>query len=420
MMDYQENEWEREDWERDMNFTIRGDAKYQRKAGKVMIPDRYRNSYLQMYLDDDTDDDTNSSMTSGTTVSSRSVSSIMGICLAGLDNFMYDQPPPSVQKSPHAINLDFSDYPGIVQQILPTTRLQQDQESDWNDDIVIPDHVSLSISSVSTNLYDELIEDDEEPLMATKPPEGVTFPATVPSKPRFTYEREVDDDDDMSGLQFPDDLAHLSSLIEQRKDSKEIPSTRIPNQKVSLALANIERERDDDDFFKDLEIENKTFISKLPQPLSSSSSSNMIKQPTKTIKSKAPTNFISRLARPTPTQHKTSTQLSALEQRNKLLQPKNPVFSRPITTNQRETNGPLTLNHAKFRPSNPVMTERKSPAGFTLIARPKTKAPPKYCTRLDNMDNLNVLPSRLSNTKNTLPIQRICTNTRLAQVKTLP
>ncbi|KAG2210859.1 hypothetical protein INT47_000013 [Mucor saturninus] len=400
-----------------MNFTIRGDIRYQRKADKISVPDRYRHSYHHTYLDDDTDDDTNSSMTSGTTASSRSVSSIMGISLAGLDNFMYNQPPPSVQKTSPTINFDFSEYPGIVQQIVPTTR-QQDQVDDWNDDIDLSDHASFSISSVSTNLYDELIVDEEEPLLDTQPPEGLRSPIAA-TKLRFTYEPETDDDD-MTGLHFPQDLAHLSTLIEQRKASPQISSARTLTQKtrISPLLAGIEREHDDDDFTQGLAIENQAFIAKLPQPVTSTSSSNMIKQPTKLTKLKTPTNFVSRLARPTPIHNKPSTPSPSLTQRTKPVQPRIPIPSSQIPfagPSSREANGPLTLNHAKFRPAHSAMTERKSPAGFTLIARPKTKSPPKYCTRLDNMDNLNVLPSRPAHTRNTPSVHRTGTATRPVQ-----
>lgn len=420
-MDYQEGEWKREDWERDMNFTIHGDVRFHRKAEKSLSPDRYRHSYHHTYLDDDTDDDTNSSMTSASTVStvsSRNVSSIMGISLAGLDNFMYNQPPPSLQRSP-AINFDFSEYPGIVQQIVPTRRPKQDQVNDWIDDIDVSDIASIAVSSVSTNLYNELIE-DEEPLINTAPPAGVVSPViqfqNIRTRSHIAYEIELEEDD-MTGLLFPDDLAHLPTLIEQRKASMLQP-TRVhgPTKTVSPLLSNIERERDDDDFADGITFKTKAFVSThIHSFLTPSTKSNKLQTKT-AVKNKLPTNFVSRLARPTPVNNinRLPEHVPSVAHRATALQPRIPVPSRQISlssvTNPREVNAPLTLNRSRFRPVNTVLAERKSPSGFTLIARPKTKTPPKYCTRLDDMDNLNVFPSKAANNKNTTfrqpPIQR--------------
>lgn len=198
----------------------------------------------------------------------------------------------------------------------------------------------------------------------------------------------------------------------------------------SRFLSTVEREKDDDDFCVGLSIKEKAFTINSPPPISKhmsakssslplSSKSSLMQQ--SRTKGREPTLFTSRLARPSPllnngskqSNHalslakRTNTPQLAPNNKQKLpmntLQPTNPsskFITRQSRTNVKESGTRdntarqyLTMNKSASNannPSNQYPAEKRSATGYTLIARPKTKVT-SYCSRLDNIDNLNDL-----------------------------
>lgn len=394
MMSYQEDDWGRDDWERDMNFTIRSTNNRMLKKTRYtmsfekelpMVSDKYKHSYHHSYFDDD---DANSSVTSGSVLSESGKFSEIDCSLIDLDDFMYTEPPPN-------INYDFSGYPGLVKQIVTSKESKQNQDcNDWSDDIDISKN-EISCLNRSNKIYASHLNTDQFMSPVVKPSKSVN----TLSRPKPRYVPEIEEDHDMSGLDFPDNLDHLSSLIQKKKSSHLLPSsstnlsTRIPKSKASESklFSLAKRENDDDDFSEGLVIQDKAFTM---------TPSAKTPQPSKSTKVKESGIFVSRLARPSPaprsseqyankqplkTKSKQQVMLSSRENEVNNAHYKNKTIPNPSLT--------LTMKRSLIKPTTTF--ERKSATGYTLIARPKGKNNTiKYCTKLDNIDNLNDLPSK--------------------------
>ncbi|GAA5796148.1 hypothetical protein HPULCUR_001517 [Helicostylum pulchrum] len=419
---------EEDDWELDINLGLRSRTNvFRRKGVYSMEPDkelelaceRYKYPYQQYYSDDD---DTNSSVTSGT-LSEVDKYSEIDITLNELDDFMYDDPPQKIIRT-SALNYDFSGFPGVVQKI-STNRYQEVQDNnDWNDDIDIPTKGILSLNHTEKT-YDQHLSLDD--ISITLPPATTNKSVATSSRPllsKFYYAVEKEDDeDDMSGLDFPENMTVLPKRLDEKKKytsvlpfTKTLPTSsllkkNLLQKKSTFLSSSIHRENDDDDFCDGLLIKEKAFT--LP------STSKVTPQRTK---SKEPGHFVSRLARPSPLLNNSSKQSDhaiALSKKSNLpIKLKAPIPSTSLSrhtfssgtkaSRQREAdiaasksrikNTPLVLKKS-LRKTTDATTERKSAIGYTLIAKPKTKKATNYCTRLDNIDNLNDLPSKLPNNR---------------------
>ncbi|KAI8070276.1 hypothetical protein BDF21DRAFT_495881 [Thamnidium elegans] len=410
-----------DDWELDINLGLRlRNNVFRRKGVYSMEPDkeldlaceRYKYPYQHYYSDDD---DTNSSVTSGTLSEADKYSEI-DVTLNDLDDFMFDEPPQKIIRT-SALNYDFSGFPGVVQK-LSTNRHQEVQDNDdWNDDIDIPTKGILSLNHTE-KIYDQHLSLDDI---------SIALPATsnkfVGSRPlsKFHYAVEKDDDeDDMSGLDFPENMGVLPKRLDEKKKynpvsfTKTLPTNNLLKKPATKSnfLSSIHRENDDDDFCDGLHIKEKAF--------SFPSSSKLIPQRTK---NKDSGQFVSRLARPSPLLNNGSKQSDhaiALSKKSNLpIKPKIPApstsrhtfLSGTKASRQREAdiaasknrvkNTPLILKKSLQKTTSALTdaTERKSAIGYTLIAKPKTKKVTNYCTRLDNIDNLNDLPLKQPNNR---------------------
>lgn len=485
-----------DDWELDINFDLgltrsnQHNQIFKRKGVYSMEPDKEldlaceRYKYSQhVYLEDD---DTNSSVTSGMSSKFSEIDSAMN----DLDDFMYDEPPSSPRSSnllwTPITNLELGQFPGVVKKVTLSSRYREVQDNDdWTDDIDIP---TKGMSSLKTTpkVYDQQLsplddvqdlqeEKRDEPLQYrnTNRVESLSFnqqqgkPSLHQEPPRsfsnirpqnlYQYEPEKDDeDDDMTGLDFPENMATLPKRLDEKKSFNYKPATTLPSiakktTKIPISttikgkskfLSSIQRETDDDDFCDGLNIKEKAFSfspSSTTTPVSRSSHLpvnsrlNQLSQ-SRNIRNKETSNFVSRLARPSPllnnssrqSDHavslakRTNVQQSTLNNKQKLpinnSSPRHTFLSGTKASRQREvekaaakngsrnnnTSQYLTINRSLISRSNNNSSkligdnqpaEKKSANGYTLIARPKNKVT-TYCSRLDNIDNLNDLKPR--------------------------
>lgn len=478
--------YQEDDWELDINFGPNSISRqhgniFRRNGVHIIEPEKdlnlayekYKYPQQHMYFEDD---DTNSSVTSGSVMSSKL--SEFDMALNDLDEFMYDEPPSSRRSSmllwtPMAMDGNLGDLPGVVKKITTPQTYQEVQDSeDWTDDLDIPLKGITSLKSAPKSYEQQLtsldeIQDFDELENANRKTHDTPTPASssniypenkadtnksfsyLPanrSRAFLRYEPEQDDDDDMSGLDFPDNMAilpkrldekkkypHTAKAIQQTSNSKA--TTRIPVSSSminkSRFLSTVEREKDDDDFCVGLNIKEKAFKINSPPPVSKcisakssalplSSKSNLLQQ--SRTKGREPANFTSKLARPSPLLNNGSKQSNhalslakrtntpQLAPNNKQKSPMNTLQStnasgrfitRQPRTNVVETGARnnnarqyLTINRSLASKPNNVSdhqpAEKRSATGYTLIARPKTKVT-SYCSRLDNIDNLNDL-----------------------------
>lgn len=434
-----------DDWELDINLGLRlKNTLFQRRGVYSMEPDkeldlaceRYKYPYQHYYSDDD---DTNSSVTSGSILSEADKYSELDASLNDLDDFMYDEPPPLNPKiiRTSALNYDFSGFPGVVQKLSTASRPQVQDNDDWNDDIDIPTKGILSLNHTE-KIYDQQLssldddnDDDDESIPATTNKSIGSSSSNAGSRlSKFHYAVEKDEDeDDMSGLDFPDNMGVLPKRLDEKKKynpaTSSIPVKKLPVPVTTTTKPAIKskylsfKETEDDDFCDGLLIKEKAFSS-----LKSSTTSRST-QPGQRIKPKDPAQFVSRLARPSPLLSNSSKQSDhaiALSKKTQIpIKPKAPTpstsrhtfLSGTKASRQREADIAASRSRVKSMITSPPsltlkkslqktsyghesnQTERKSAVGYTLIAKPKTKKTTNYCSRLDNIDNLNDLPSKL-------------------------
>lgn len=479
--------YQEDDWELDINFGARSISRQHghifRKNGVyptepekelTLAYERYKYPHQHMYLEDD---DTNSSVTSGSVMSSKF--SEFDMALNDLDDFMFDEPPSSRRSStllwtPMTMDSDVGSLPGVVKKITVPPNYQEVQDSeDWTDDLDIPIKGITSLKSAPKCYEEQLASLDElqdfgeldsvyKKTHKTPTPtnnltihqetkinttNSTSYSSTSRSRNFLRYEPEQDDDD-MTGLDFPDNMAILPKRLDEKKKfphntsptvqqpSKIKATTRIPVSSAmksrSRFLSSVEREKDDDDFCVGLNIKEKAFTinSVSPAPRNMPAKSSALPLSTKTnilqqsrIKGKESTSFNSRLARPSPLLNSGSKQSNhalSLAKRTNTPQltsnnkQKTSVTPRPtqpssrIVTRQPRANvvepGARNNNNSQYLTINKSLTskssisrmsdhqpaEKRSATGYTLIARPKNKVT-SYCSRLDNIDNLNDL-----------------------------
>ncbi|KAI9334452.1 hypothetical protein BD770DRAFT_432269 [Pilaira anomala] len=443
-----------DDWELDINLGLRlKNTLFQRRGVYSMEPDkeldlaceRYKYPYQHYYSDDD---DTNSSVTSGSILSEADKYSELDASLNDLDDFMYDEPPPPLNPKiirTSALNYDFSGFPGVVQKLSTASRPQVQDNDDWNDDIDIPTKGILSLNHTE-KIYDQQLSsldddddnNDNESIPATTNKSIGSSSRAGGRLSKFHYAVEKDEDeDDMSGLDFPDNMGVLPKRLDEKKkynptttsSSSSIPVKKLPVPVTKPAIKSKYlsfKETDDDDFCDGLLIKEKAFSS-----LKSSATSRST-QVGQRIKPKEPAQFVSRLARPSPLLSNSSKQSDhaiALSKKTQIpIKPKAPPTTPSTTTTtsrhtflsgtkaSRQREADIAANRSRVKsmiaspPSSLTLkkslqktsygqesnqTERKSAVGYTLIAKPKTKKTTNYCSRLDNIDNLNDLPSKL-------------------------
>ncbi|KAI9473687.1 MAG: hypothetical protein EXX96DRAFT_578939 [Benjaminiella poitrasii] len=414
--------------------------------------ERYQYSNQHLYFEDD---DTNSSIASGSVISSRF--SEVDAALNNLDDFMFEEPP-SIRVE-EIIQINQSDFPGVVKRIGLPARYQAVQETDdWNDDVQLPSNgISLAPTNlqrkeydVQLSLLDDGIDDDDVGPSISQRASTISLspnnksPILPSLTAAFRYEPE-EDEDDMAGLDFPDNMNLLSRKLEEKKNgvipersakpSASIPS-RIPisTKKLNI-LSKFQRENDDDDFFEGLQVKENAFIATSPVSSAGSYSSkqsvasqrHLLQQSRLALlnKGKPTGNLASRIARPSPINQTKSPFLGQDLRKNNQSQQQQQQLTAPRRNFQSSTQSSLhreadiaskrTANFStKYQqqrstvatktPSQSVMKStlssrlhdcppsvKKSASGHTLIARPKTKIATTYCSRLDNIDNLNDL-----------------------------
>lgn len=411
-----------DDWELDINlgsdsthniFQRKGVYSFEPDKELVLACERYQYPTQSTYFDDD---DTNSSIASSSIVSSRY--SELDTALNNLDDFMYDDPP-----AIEIPQINRQDLPGVVKRVgLPARYRQVLNNDDWNDDIEMPNNgVSLNPTKRTFDndqhitLFDDDVHSDDD----IGP--SVSQRGSCSRQSLFSYEPE-EDEDDMTGIDFPDNMALLPKRLDEKK--KQVPEpttivkpTRIPtaaSTHKSKILATIPRESDDDDFLDGLNIkEDKAFTISTPAsklPMQQQRSTPLPKGKT------TATNFVSRLARPTPLNqykktaadqliHITSTSASKKTSTpRRFLAGTQASFHREAETTAKRSTCSTTVKRTQRTKNTPSLSktidlpsEKKSANGYTLIARPKTKvATGYYCSRLDNIDNLvDLRPRRI-------------------------
>jgi hypothetical protein len=412
-----------DDWELDINlgsdsthniFQRKGVFSFEPDKELVLACERYQYPTQSIYFDDD---DTNSSIASSSIVSSRY--SELDASLNNLDDFMYDDPPVVETTIPQ---INQQDLPGVVKRLgLPARYRQVQDNDDWNDDIDMPskgislNHVKRSLNdrhSASCS-FDDAFDIDIGPSVIQE--ESCSRP------PLFGYEPEQEDDD-MTGIDFPDNMALLPKRLDTKKRQAPInakPSisvattTKIPTAGSchrSKALAHIPRECDDDDFFDGLNIkEDKAFTINTP----AFKMSTQRAAPLSKGKAIPTATFVSRLARPTPlSQYKKTAAEQLVPNASTSATKKSPrrflagtqasihreaEIAAKRTTTTINSGRPKTKNMSSLSKPMNLPAEKKSASGYTLIARPKTKvATGYYCSRLDSIDNLvDLRPKRI-------------------------
>lgn len=416
-----------DDWELDINlgsdathtiFQRKGVHSFEPDKELVLACERYQYPTESIYFDDD---DTNSSIASSSVVSSRY--SEFDPALKCLDNFMYDDPP-VVETTIPQIN---QDLPGVVKRLgLPTHYRQAQNHDDWNDDIELPiNGVPLNLTKRTADSdqhmmscsFDDIDDDEIGPSVSQR--------GSCSRPPLFSYEPQ-EDEDDMTGIDFPDNMALLSKRLDEKAKqvpdltaNSKRPATRIPTASSlhkPKILAHIPRETDHDDFLDGLHIKgDKPFTisspaSKLPMQRSAPMTTG------KTIG----TNFVSRLARPTPLNQYKKTAAEQLTTKSTALTTKKTSTPRRFLSGTQASihreaeiaakhwaNGtakqpqPKIRNTPSLSKTMDLSAEKKSANGYTLIARPKTKvANGYYCSRLDSIDNLvDLRPKRVYHPK---------------------
>ncbi|KAI8375021.1 hypothetical protein EDC96DRAFT_437328 [Choanephora cucurbitarum] len=368
-MTYQED-----DWEVDINLgSSTGQNLFQRKGVFNYEPDkelalaceRYQYSIPNLYSDGE--DDADSSIASSSIISGQ----LSELSLINLDNFMYDEEPTLTAETILPDNQN--KFPGTIRKLRASHKENQDHD-DWNDDIEIPSR-DIQFSLTKKKSYEQLLDvfDDNDSI----------GPSVSQRGSPCSFEQ---DEDSFSELDFPENMALLPKRLNEKKSVAydrlspashvtAVDSNKPAAKKLSL-LAKVKRENDNDDFLEGLEIKEKVFkgsisASKLPIPQPQRSTS--------TNKTKPGTSHF------LPTRHTAYTYKQP---------PQRKQFS--LRNNlQLMNNNTSLLRNAESSPS-----EKRGANGSTLIAKPKTKIPISYCSRLDNIDNLNDLqPMRSKTTK---------------------
>ncbi|KAL9538082.1 hypothetical protein MBANPS3_011215, partial [Mucor bainieri] len=411
------------DWEVDINlgpeslhniFRKRDILAYEPDKDLALACERYQ--YRQNYLNDDL-----SSIAGSSVVSSR----FSELSLHhNIDDFMFDDPvtPPQIQPNEMTLNQQ-QNLPGVVKKLGLRYQNLVEETDDWDDDVEIPSKgISLSLSRRQE--YEQQIDFDsdigpsvsERVARSPKPPTSVASSAA----PKFRYEIEQDDEDDMAGLDFPVNMASLPVRLDERKKGINAPSppasrtkptiykSKIPTSSAKSKLLASMREKDDEDFTEGLKINERNFH----VDASGRSSTSSLQQPRSlaSSKGKSPASLAttSRLARPSIV---TKSRIPELPKRQPLISQQSP--SPPMSTRRtfltstqsslnRETDSTATRQRQQQRPTlnrslltNKEPVKRKSANGYTLISRPKTYKG-GYCSQLDNIDNLNDLRPKFS------------------------
>ncbi|KAI7898166.1 uncharacterized protein BX663DRAFT_546658 [Cokeromyces recurvatus] len=451
-----------DNWELDINlgsdsthniFKRKGVFNLEPDKELMLACERYQYANQNMYFEDD---DTNSSIASGSVISSRF--SEVDAALNNLDDFMFEEPP-LTRIEEEEVQINQSNLPGVVKRIGLPARYQTAQENDdWNDDIEIPSNgMSLLSTKLQEKEYDDLQlssldDDDIGPSVSQRASRVSLLPDDNPSMPisssNMLHYQHESEEDDMSGLDFPENMNTLSKRLDEikggvisetmitTKPTSNLPS-RIPissSLKKSSILSKFQKEDDNDNFFEGLHIKDNAFTttsskhSYLPKQsthqqsrltLSSSSNNN-----NNNNKGKTPASFTSRLVRPSPINQNRKTYLDQDLMKNNHSQQQYVPSSRRTTSSNVNAQSPLhhepdivTSKRTVYLPRQQQQRQnmgtknshltgvssfllrsqdsspsvKKSVNGYTLIARPKTKTTTSYCSRLDNIDNLNDL-----------------------------
>lgn len=411
------------DWEVDINlgpesmhniFCKRDILAYEPDKDLALACERYQ--YPQNYLSDDL-----SSIAGSSVVSSR----FSEISLHhNIDDFMFDDPVTPSLFQPNEMTIkQQQNLPGVVKKLGLRYQNVVEETDDWDDDVEIPSKgISLTLSQRQE--YEQQIdfESDVGPSVSERVARSPRPPTSVASSaaPKFRYEIEQDDQDDMTGLDFPVNMASLPVRLDERKKGITVPSpptstarptvykSKIPTSSLKSKLLTSMREKDDEDFTEGLKINEKNFHVDVP----SRSFTYSPQQPRSlsNTKGKSPASLTttSKLARPSivtksripelPKSKPLVPQQSSLPQmstRRHFLTSTQPSINREIdniASKQRQKQRP-TLNRSLLTSKGPV--ERKSANGYTLISQPKTNKG-GYCSQLDNIDNLNDLRPKFS------------------------
>ncbi|ORE04181.1 hypothetical protein BCV72DRAFT_243829 [Rhizopus microsporus var. microsporus] len=346
-----------DDWELDIAFS---DAKvFQRKGVYTMEPDkelsiaceRYRyQMYAQEYLDDDESETSSSILSTNTySVATDNISVIQG-----LDDFMY---------------ADQQSMTGVVQRLGNRSRHIQDY-NDWDEDVEI---VPSKMKGFRDRVYDPQL------VVEPTPDQGSTTSSFNQSNSNIYLCEPESDHDELSGLDFPPDMALLPKKLNEKKKGIEVyqcqqETTQQPKSKI---LASVERERDDDDFCNGLNIKD-FHLGKQKKTLASHP-----------------------MARQKPIHQSRIPQLKPLQ----LHQPEQPLQKLPIeryryalgTAASRRREAETRAQSQKLKPKQKVelpMVEKRSANGVLLLSKPKSSKAYGYCFQLDELDNLNTLKSK--------------------------
>ncbi|KAI8390209.1 hypothetical protein BD560DRAFT_380250 [Blakeslea trispora] len=424
-MGYQEESWE-VDIDLGPNtgrniFQRKGVFNYEPDKELALACERYQYPIPNAYSDGE--DDADSSIGTSSIVSGQ----LSELSLLNLDNFMYDEEPTLTSQT--IVPDNQNKFPGTITK-LRGGRKENQGHDDWNDDIEIPSK-GIQFSFHKKKMYEQLLDvfDDNESVGPSVSQRGSPCASEIQTNKLshpFNDRYVEQDEDSFSELDFPENMGVLSKKLSEKKSlnydrqtpvqsTLAIDSIRTKTTKLPL-LAKVKRETDDDDFLEGLEIKEKAFkagisASRLPIPQPQRSTS--------TNKSKLNTSsFVSRLARPTQTRlpvadqdvrkpllpHQRqpfSIQRNILSNSQSSFHREPELSARPTHYGYKQLQSPkqFTLRNNQLsnkkqsipRNFDTMPAERRGANGSTLIARPKTRIPTTYYSRLDNIDNLNDL-----------------------------
>lgn len=373
-----------EDWGQDINleegqfFQKNGIFNLEPDKDLMLACERYMdNNPYHTYLDDDATNSSVCSFATGSFISSR-YSTTANNNLTNIDEYILNiSPPPSMSNTTSTSTHHVTKYTGTIKRLVGAHYKQVQDNEDWNDDIEIP---ATGITPKhfqdlpSSSMLDEFDDDDVGPSISQR--------GSVHASTFYSYERE-EDDNDMNGLDFPENLLSLHQKLDERKKveyetsiPKNTSSSRIPvfMKSSSPILSTIQREKEDDDILEGLDIKDLKLFKPKSTPLQ------------RTSKRPSAIPLTTRLTRP-QVKEKPKLAQKTLPPRRNFLASTQSSLNREAEIRQKQQKPRLT--HTK--PSSSMEVEKQNASGYILIQRPKTKIATNYCARLDSIDNLNDL-----------------------------
>ncbi|KAG1457640.1 hypothetical protein G6F56_006568 [Rhizopus delemar] len=313
-----------DDWEMDIHFS--DTQVFQRKGVYSVEPDKElslaceRYQYQYEYLED------SESETNSTVLSTYSAITDKSTMIRGLDDFMY------------------AEQPGTVQRLSGSGRVLD--YDDWNDEL---DFTPQKLKQQKARTYDSHLD-----LVDSPTNQNLYSTSNV-----YLCEPETENDE-LGGLDFPQDLTLLPKKLSEKKRGTVIQSTLQQQEPRKLAL--IQREKEDDDFCEGLNIKTFQIGKKVPTTKPQPQSRIPLLKPLRLQQI------------PSPRLHRFTMATAASKRR------------------EAETRAHST----KLKPKKPDSTvvERRGANGTTLIARPKKNKDYGYSSQLDELDNLSTFKAK--------------------------